>query len=183
MKKITLPLFALLLFTFILMISGCITNTSLVSVSPYTDLKTIKTIIVWPFIDGGKIDNSGSIATRGFEQGFMTKGYRLISYSKMKDVLAAEIGFKDGMALDAGLLTNDVRKRLKEETSVDAILLGTVTSSFCDITWMPPCWMETSFQVIDINTGEIIISGNTSNAGSSIQKATQLMVDKALKKF
>ena len=49
--------------------------------------------------------------------------------------------------------------------------------------YLPPCWIETSFQVIDINTGEIIITGNASDDASSIQKAANQMVAKALKKL
>ncbi len=169
--------------SFILLLSGCITSDSLVSVSPYADLKSIKTIIVWPFLDGGNTSNSGSIATRAFEQELMLKGYRLISYSKMKDVLSVEVGFKDGMSFNAGLLTNEVRKILKNDTGVDAIMLGSVSNANCNAAWLPPCGIETAFQVIDIDTGEIIISGNASDYASSIHKAANQMVVKALKKF
>jgi len=84
----------------------------------------------------------------------------LVSYSKIRDILSIEIGYREGMSLDAGMLTPKVLSRIREDTGVDAIILGSVSSSWCDMAWMPPCWIECSFKMIDSRSGEIIISAN-----------------------
>lgn len=170
-------------FTICLIFTSCIMPTSNVSISPSANLKSIKSVAIWRFRDGGKIQNSGDIATRAIESAFMQAGYRIISYSKIRDIVAIEIGFREGMALEAGMLTPNVLKRIRNETGCDAIIIGSVSNSFIDPMWTPSSWIECSFQMIETESGEVIISANLSDDGWSIQRAAQQMAKKAIKQI
>ena len=113
----------------------------------------------------------------------MMKGFRLIAYSKIRDVIAIEIGYREGMALDAGMLTPSVLERIRKETQADAILLGSVSDAWCNVMWAPACWIECSFQLIDAKSGETIISANISDDGWSLQSAAQQMANDAVDKM
>ena len=79
---------------------GCIMPASNLTVSPSTNISSIKNVAVWKFRDGGRVINSGDVATRAIESAFMKKGFKLIAYSKIRDVVSVEVGFREGMALD-----------------------------------------------------------------------------------
>ncbi len=63
MKKTFVMIVLLLSF----LLSDCIMPTSDVVMSPTTDFSSIKKIAVWRFRDGGKIANSGDVATTAIE--------------------------------------------------------------------------------------------------------------------
>lgn len=161
-------------------VAGCIMPTSNVVTSPEASMSQVKTVAVWQFQDGGKVSNSGAIATRSLEGALMTKGWRLIPFSRMRDVLAVEIGYRDGMALDAGMLTPAVLTRLKGEVGADAILLGSVSDAWCNVMYAPSCWMECAFQLISTVDGSLMVSGNVSDDGWSVQAAATQMANKAV---
>lgn len=133
----------------VVILSGCILPAAHVTISPHVQLSSIKTVAVWKFKDGGSVANSGDIATTAVENAFIEKGLRLVSYSEIRDVLSIEIGYREGMSLDAGMLTPRVLSRIREETGVDAIILGSVSDSWCNTAWLPPCWIVCSFKMID----------------------------------
>jgi hypothetical protein len=110
----------------------------------------------------------------------MEKGYGLISYSMIRDVLAVEIGYREGMSLDAGMLTPDVLERINQETGVDAIVIGSVSESWCDMMWIPPCRIAASFKMISTQTGEMILSASVSDEASSVERAALKMARKAV---
>lgn len=179
MRKI---LIIVLLFEF-LCLTGCIMPTSDVVVSPTANVSAIKRIAVWRFRDGGRIANSGDIATTAIESALMQRSYSLISYGKIRDVLSFEIGYREGMALDAGMLTPRVLSRIKQETDVDAIIIGSVSEAWCDIGWIPPCRIAVSFKMINTLSGEMIASVSASDEGSSIERAALKMARKAISKI
>ncbi|MCP2520180.1 hypothetical protein NLD30_07020 [SCandidatus Aminicenantes bacterium Aminicenantia_JdfR_composite] len=173
----------LLLVIWILTFLACIIPTSNVVISPTANLAAIKKIAVWKFRDGGRIQNSGDIATTAIESALIERGYRIVPYSQIREVLSVEIGFREGMALDSGMLTPRVLSRIKQETGVDAIIIGSVTNAFCDFAMLPPCFIEVSFKMVSTQSGEIIVSANASDDGYSIQKAAQQMAQKVVAKF
>lgn len=179
------PKFYRLVYTLLglAILGGCMLPAAHVIISPHAQLSEIKTVAVWRFRDGGSIANSGDIATTAVESTFMGKGFRLVSYSKIRDILSIEIGYREGMSLDAGMLTPRVLSRIREETGVDAIILGSVSDAWCNMLWIPPCWIECSFKMFDARSGEIIISANVSDDGYSIQSAAQQMAEKAVSKL
>lgn len=177
MRKLTWLLF---LFVFL---SGCTLPFSHVVISPLADISSLERIAVWKFRDGGTVANSGDIATRAIESALMKKGFRLVAYSKIRDVLSIEISFREGMTLDAGMLTPRVLQRIREETDVDALILGSVSEAWYDPAYLPPCWIGCAFQMIDTKSGEIIISANASDDGYSLQSAARQMAEKAIKKI
>lgn len=181
LKELKLLLFLIAVVAFL---SGCgILPASYVVVSPSANIPSLQTIAVWRFRDGGKVANSGDIATRAIESAFMTKDFRLVSYSKIRDVISVEIGFNEEMSLDAGMLTPRVLQKIREETGVDAIILGSVSDAWCDLMYTPSCWIESAFQMIDTKSGEIIISANISDDGWSLQSAAKQMAEKAVNKI
>jgi hypothetical protein len=107
----------------------------------------------------------------------------MITYSRIRDIIAVEIGYKEGMALDAGMLTPAVLEKIRKETSADVILIGSVSDAWCNPAWIPPCWIECAFQIIDTVSGEINVSANVSDDGYSIQSAAQQMAKKAVEKI
>lgn len=124
----------------LLLVSGCAPlPTSNVVTAPGADLSALKTVAVWQFADGGKVQNSGAIASRAFEGALLQTGWRLVSYSRIRDIIAAEFGTREGPALDAGMLTPRVLDRIRNETAAQAIILGSVSDSWCDIWYTPPC--------------------------------------------
>lgn len=157
--------------------------TSNVAVSSEDSVKLIKKIAIWQFQDGGSVSNSGSIAKRAFESSLMLKGFKIVSLSKVRNVIGVEFGFKDGIAFDAGMLTSAVLSRLREQTGADAIMIGAVTDAWCNVAYVPPCWIECSFQILNTSNGEIIVSANVSDDGYSLQKAARQMANKAIKKI
>jgi len=162
---------------------GCLSPASHVVVSPSADLSSLKKVAAWRFRDGGRVENSGDITTRAIESALMAKGFRLVAYSKIRDIVSVEVGFQEGMALDAGMLTPRVLERIREETGVDALILGSVSDAWCDPMWMPSCWIECSFQMIDTKAGEILISANVSDDGWSLQSAANQTAEKAINKI
>jgi hypothetical protein len=168
---------------FLIYLSGCIMPASNVAVSATVDVTTLKTFAVWKFRDGGKVANSGDIATRAVESSLMMKGFRIIPYSKIRDIIAIEIGYREGLALDAGMLTPAVLKRIKVETGVDGIVLGSVSDAWCNPMWIPSCWIECAFQIIETNSGELIVSANISDDGWSLQSAAEQMATKMANKI
>jgi len=179
MKKILIPV---LLFGLLWLID-CMMPTSDVVVSPTAGLKNIKKVAVWRFRDGGQIANSGDIATSAIESSLMERRYILVSYSKIKDILSVEIGYREGMSLDAGMLTPKVLSRIHQDTEVDAIVIGSVSESWCDIGWLPPCRIAASFKMISTLSGELIVSANASDGGSSVERAALKMARKAVSKI
>jgi len=179
MKKILIPL---LLFG-LLWLVGCIMPTSDVIVSPTADLKNIKKVAVWRFRDGGQIANSGDIATSAIESALMKRRYILVSYSKIRDILSVEIGYREGMSLDAGMLTPKVLSRIYQDTGVDAIVIGSVSESWCNMAWLPPCWIAVSFKMINTRSGEMVVSASVSDDGYSAQRAALQMANKAVAKI
>ena len=179
MKKILIPL---LLFG-LLWLVDCIMPTSDVVVSPTTDLKNIKKIAVWRFRDGGQIANSGDIATSAIESTLMERRYILVSYSKIRDILSVEIGYREGMSLDGGMLTPKVLSIIYQDTGVDAIVIGSVSESWCNIAWLPPCRIAASFKMISTLSGELIVSANASDEASSVERAALKMARKAVAKI
>jgi len=167
----------------LVLLFGCIMPTSDVVVSPTFNLSSINKIAVWRFRDGGKIANSGDIATTAIESALMEKGFALISYSMIRDSLAVEIGYREGMSLDAGMLTPKVLARIHEETGVDAIVIGSVSESWCDMAWLPPCRIAASFKMISTHTGEMILSASASDEGQSVERAALKMARKAISKI
>lgn len=161
------------------LLPGCIMPASNVVTAPDAALGTVTTVVVWQFQDGGKVSNTGAIATRALEGALMGKGWRLVPFSRMRDVLSAEVGYRNGMALDAGMLTPAVMQRLKGEVGADAILLGSVSDAWCNPLWAPSCWMECAFQLISTSDGSLMVSGNVSDDGWSIQSAATQMATKA----
>jgi len=113
----------------------------------------------------------------------MEKGFSLISYSLIKNILSIEIGYKEGMALDSGMLTPDVLSRIKHETGADGLVLGSVSESWCDMTWIPPCRIAVSFKLIGMNTGDILVSASISDEGYSVERAALIMARKAVNKI
>ena len=164
----------------LVLLFSCIMPTSDVVVSPTVNLSSINKIAVWRFRDGGKIANSGDIATTAIESALMEKGFALISYSMIRDVLAVEIGYREGMSLDAGMLTPNVLARIHGETGVDAIVIGSVSESWCDMVWLPPCRIATSFKMISTHTGKMILSASASDEGQSVERAALKMARKAI---
>ncbi len=164
-------------------LGGCVMPASNVTISPHAELSTIKTVAVWKFRDGGSVANSGDIATTAVEGAFMEKGFRSVSYSKIRDVLSIEIGYREGMSLDAGMLTPKVLSRIGEEAGVDAIILGSVSDAWCNMSYLPPCWIECSFRMIDIRLGETIVTANVSDEGYSLQSAAAKMANNAVNKL
>lgn len=172
-----------ILFLEFLFLNNCIMPTSDVVVSPAAHLSSIKKIAVWRFRDGGKIANSGDIATTAIESAFMERGFGLISYSLIKEVLSVEIGYREGMSLDAGMLTPRVLSRIYEEAGVDAIVIGSVSESWCDMGWIPPCRVAVSFKMINTLSGEMIASVSASDEGYSAERAALKMARKAVNKI
>ena len=162
---------------------SCIMPTSDVVMSPTANISAIKRVAVWRFRDGGSIANSGDIATTAIESAFMERGYRLVSYSKIRDVLSVEIGYREGMSLDAGMLTPRVLSRIHQETGVDAIIIGSVSEAWCDIGWIPPCRVAVSFKMINTLSGEMIVSVSASDEGYSAERAALKMARKAVSKI
>ena len=175
--------FLILLVLTVFILSSCMLPAAHVTISPHVQLSAIKTVAVWKFRDGGSIANSGDIATTAIESAFMEKGFRLVSYSKIRDILSIEIGYREGMSLDAGMLTPKVLSHIREETGGDTIILGSVSGAWCNMAYMPPCWIECSFKMIDLRSGEIVISANVSDDGYSLQSAAQQMAEKAVSKL
>jgi len=163
--------------------NSCIIPTSDVIVASSADMSAIKKIAVWRFRDGGTIANSGDVATTAIESALMRRRYSLISYSMIREVLTAEIGYREGMSLDAGMLTPRVLKRIYEETGVDALIIGSVSDSWCKISWLPPCWIAVSFRMISTQSGETIVSASASDEGFSMEKAAANMATKAVAKI
>jgi hypothetical protein len=163
--------------------NGCLMPASEIVISPYAQLSKIKTIVIWKFRDAEDFENSGDIATIAIANALMEQGFRLIPYSKIRDILSIEIGYREGMSLDAGMLTPRVLSRIREETGADAIIIGSIIDAWCNPAWLPPCWIECSFQLIDTHSGEIVISGNVSDDGYSLQSASQQMANKLVKKL
>jgi len=171
------------LLIIILLQFGCMMPASNVAVSPSANFSLLKSFAVWKFRDGGQVSNSGDIATRAIESALMMKGFRIIPISKIRDILSLEIGYKEGMALEAGMLTHEILKKIRTETSVDGIILGSVSDAWCNPMWAPSCWIECSFQIIDTDSGELIVSANISDDGWSLQSAAQQMAEKMVKKI
>ncbi len=170
-----------LIFVFIQ--PGCIMPASHVAISPSVNLSSLKTLVVWKFRDGGQVSNSGDIAARAIESALMIKGFKIVPISKIRDIVAIEIGNKESMALDAGMLTYAVLEKIRIETGVDGIILGSVSDAWCSPWWAPSCWIECSFQMIDTKSGELIVSANISDDGWSLQSAAQQMAEKMLTKI
>jgi len=168
---------------FILLTSSCITPTSDVVVSPSIKDEGVRRIAVWRLRDGGQMPNSGDIATTAIESALMEKGFGIVSYSMIKDILAVEIGYKEGMALESGMLTVEVLNKLKEDTNADAILLGSVSEAWCNMAWLPPCRMAVSFKIISTTSGELLASASVSDEGFAIEKAALKMARKAAAKI
>lgn len=179
MRKI---LIMILLFEF-LCLTNCIMPTSDVIVSPTADISVIKRVAVWRFRDGGSIANSGDIATTAIESAFMKRGCSLFSYSKIREILSVEIGYREGMSLDAGMLTPKVLSRIYQETGVDAIIIGSVSESWCNMGWIPPCRIAVSFKMINTISGEMIASVSASDDGYSVERAALKMARKAIIKI
>jgi hypothetical protein len=175
--------FAFIMPFIFLILSSCIMPTSDVVVSPAMKSSQIKKIAVWRFRDGGKIANSGDIATSSIESALMEKGFGLVSYSQIREVLSVEIGYREGMALEAGMLTPKVLSRIYQDTGVDAIVIGSVSESWCDIMWVPPCRLAVAFKMISTHSGELIVSANASDEGSSIERAALKMARKAISRI
>ena len=176
-------LLILIVTTMVFLCISCIMPTSNVAVSSGDAVKSIKKIAIWQFQDGGSVSNSGSIATRALESSLMQNGFKIASYSRVRNVIGVEFGDKEGIALDAGMLTSAVLSRLREQTGADAIMIGAVTDAWCNVAYIPPCWIECSFQIVNTFSGEIIVSANVSDDGYSLQKAAQQMANKAIKKI
>jgi hypothetical protein len=172
--------FLFLIFSFL---NGCLMPTSHIAISPYAKLSEIKTIAIWKFGDAGGFKNSGDIATIAIANSLMEQGFKIIPYTKLRDIISIEIGYREGMSLEAGMLTPKVLSRIREETGADAILIGNVITAWCNMMWTPPCWIECSFQLIDIHSGEIVISGNVSDDGYSLQSAAQQVGEELAKKL
>jgi hypothetical protein len=179
MKKLLILIITIVVFLCI----GCIMPTSNVAVSSGDAVKSIKKIAIWQFQDGGSVSNSGSIATRALESALMLKGFKIASLSRVRNVIGVEFGDKEEVALDAGMLTSAVLSRLREQTGADAIMIGAVTDAWCNAAYIPPCWIECSFQIVNTYNGDIIVSANVSDDGYSLQKAAQQMANKAIKKI
>jgi len=174
-----LKLFVLMGLLIIIFIPfGCMMPASHVAVSPSANLKSLKSFAVWKFRDGGRVSNSGDIATRAVESALMMKGFRIVPISKIREIVSIGIGYKEGMALEAGMLTTEVLDKIRTEAGVDAIILGSVSDAWCDPMWTPSCWIECSFQIINTKTGELIVSANISDDGWSLQSAAQQMAEK-----
>lgn len=167
-----------LLFIIIFLQFGCITPASHVAISPTANLLSLKSFAIWKFKDGGQVSNSGDIATRAIESALMMKGFRIVPISQIRDILSIEVGYREGMALEAGMLTPNVLKKIRMETGVGGIILGSVSDAWCSPMWMPPCWIECSLQIIDTKSGELIVSANISDDGWSLQDAAQQMAEK-----
>lgn len=157
--------------------------TSDVIVSPTANISAIKKIAVWRFRDGGNIANSGDLATTAIESALMERGYGLVSFSKIRDILSVEIGYREGMSLDAGMLTPKVLSRIYQDTGVDAIVIGSVSESWCSIAYIPPCWIAASFKMISTSSGVMVVSASVSDDGSSVQRAALQMARKAVAKI
>jgi len=181
MKKLLFAKIELLLI--LIFTTGCIMPTTDIAISPSYNKSKILSISIWRFRDGGRISNSGDIATRAIESAFIREGFRMVSFSKIRDIISVEIGYTEGMSLEAGMLTPAVLKRIREETGSDAIILGSVSDSWTDIRYAPSSWIECSFQMIDTNTGEILISANVSDDGWSVQSAAKQMAERVVKEL
>ena len=179
MRKILIILSFFLSFLLV----SCIMPTSDVILSPNANISAIKKIAVWRFQDGGSIANSGDIATTAIESALMERGLSLVSYSKIREILSVEIGDREGMALDAGMLTPKVLSRIHQETGVDAIIIGSVSEAWCDMSWIPPCRVAVSFKMINILSGEMIASVSASDDGYSAERAALKMARKAISKI
>jgi len=178
-KKILL----LILLLNSLSLISCIMPTSDVVMSPTANISGIKKVAVWRFRDGGNIANSGDIATTAIESAFMERGYSLVSYSMVRDVFSVEIGYREGMSLDAGMLTPEVLSRIYQETGVDAVIIGSVSESWCDMAWLPPCRIAVSFKMISTHSGEMVVSASISDEGHSVERAALKMARKAVAKI
>jgi len=161
----------------------CIMPTSDVVVSPTADFSAIIRVAVWRFRDGGKIANSGDISTTAIESAFMERRFGVISYSMIKEILSVEIGYREGMAFDSGMLTPRVLSRIYDETGAEAIIIGAVSESWCDIGWLPPCRLAASFKMISTASGELIVSASASDEGHSAESAALKMARKAVGKI
>lgn len=179
MKKLFITTVLLLLF----LLSDCIMPTSDVVVSPTANMSEIKKIVVWRFRDGGKISNSGDIATTAVENALLERGYSIISFSMIREVLSSEIGYGEGMSLEAGMLTPKVLSRIHKETGADAIVIGAVSDAWQSVAWMPPCYIAASFKMISTASGELICSVSASDDGYSMERAALQMARKALAKI
>lgn len=171
--------FAFIMLFIFLILSSCITPTSDVVVSPAMKSSQIKKIAVWRFRDGGEIANSGDIATSSIESALMEKGFGVVSYSQIREVLSVEIGYREGMALEAGMLTPKVLSRIYQDTGVDAIVIGSVSESRCDM-GVPPCRFAVAFKMISTHSGELIVSANASDHEFSIERAALEMARTAV---
>ena len=165
----------------ILVVIGCIMPAVKVAKSPVYDASTLGTVAVWRFRDGGKIENSGDIATRAVENALMMNGFRLVAYSQVQNVLAVDVDLEDRTTIDAGILTPSDLKKIKEEADVDAVITGSVSDCWCNLAYIPPCWFACSFQMIATATGEILVSASASDDAWSIEGAAEQVADKAVK--
>lgn len=181
--KFSAILIAVIGLVLLLLIPACIMPSANVVTSPDADLSSVKTVVVWQFQDGGRVANTGAIATRALEAALLKRGWRLVPFSRMRDILSLEVGFREGMALDAGMLTPTVLNRLKNEVGAEAILLGSVSDAWCDPMWIPACWIECAFQLVSTADGSLMISGNAGDDGSSLQAAATQMAEKAIGKI
>ena len=182
-------------FTLLCLIS-CTRPSSNVAVSPPANLLKIKKIAICRFQDGGNVADSGDIATSAIESAFMEKGYSLVSTGKIRDVLSLEIGYKEGMALEAGMLTQTVLSKIQQETEAQAIIIGSVIWSWCSWEYVPSSWLfrpvlpgevtcsiSISFKMIDTSSEELIVSASVSQEGHSIQSAATKMAKKVVSKI
>ncbi len=56
------------------LMAGCMMPSAHVAVAPQADLSALKTVAVWRFRDGGRISNSGDVATRAVESVLIKQG-------------------------------------------------------------------------------------------------------------
>ena len=166
-----------------ILIIGCIMPTTNIAVAPGTDLRSIRQICVYKFQDGGHVAHSGDIATRALEAELMRQGFKLIPISQIKKVISIEYGEREGMSIEAGMLTPEVLQRIRQQTGADAILIGSVSDAWVDPMYIPSCWFEMQFQLINTKNGELIVTGSTSNDGWSLQSAAQQAAAKAIKEL
>jgi hypothetical protein len=130
-----------------------------------------RSVVVWPFEDGGQVESAGARLTRAFEVTVRRARWQLIPYEQVREVVAGVERLPGGSAPAAGLLTPQALERIRRESGAEWVIVGSVTDSWCDSLWGARCAMECSYRLISTETGAVLDSGTLFDLSSGLSDA------------
>ena len=171
---------AILVPSLCLIVAGCYASGADVSLSPSLEPASLHAVAVRPFGDHGQLPAAGVTVARAFEAAFLDRGVRIVPYDRVREALERESGVDQTSASGEESWSARAWKRVHEETGVDAVFTGTITSSEEVPGGFPPFIIDCAFRLVDAGRGEVLASGNASEDGASPHTAASHMARRVL---